>query len=38
VVLRADQTLAYQVVLKTIVEIQKAGVANVHLAYEVEKK
>jgi biopolymer transport protein ExbD len=32
--LRADRTLPYEKVLETLVIIQQAGVAQVHLAYE----
>jgi biopolymer transport protein TolR len=34
VVLRADRTLPYERVLETLIAVQQAGVARVHLAYE----
>ena len=37
VLLRADQSLAYKHVMRTIAEIKQAGVENIHLAYDEEK-
>jgi biopolymer transport protein ExbD len=33
VLLRADRSLLYDKILETLVEMQKAGATNVHLAY-----
>jgi biopolymer transport protein ExbD len=37
VLLRADQSLPYKHILRTIAEIRRAGVENIHLAYDEEK-
>jgi biopolymer transport protein ExbD len=38
VLLRADQSLPYKHVMRTIAEIKHAGVENINLAYDEEKK
>jgi biopolymer transport protein ExbD len=37
VLLRADQSLAYKHILRAIAEIKRAGVENIHLAYDEDK-
>jgi biopolymer transport protein ExbD len=34
VLLRADRTLMYHKVLEALVEIERAGATNIHLAYD----